>query len=299
MQKFIPNLWFAGNAEAAGEFYAGAFPRSTTFVESRYPTENLLEFQKPLAGQPLTVTVVIDGFKLTLVNGGQEFSPNPSISFTVRFDPAKYDGGEQEAKATLDEVWEQLADGGNVMMPLESYEFSQHYGWVQDAYGVSWQFMLVEPDSSADFIVPCLMFGGAAQNWATEAVDTYVQIFEKSALLRRVTYPNLGEVTTADSVMFSEFALDEQVFSAMDSAVAQPLTFSPGVSLEVQCADQEEIDRIWDALSAVPEAEQCGWLTDKFGVSWQIVPRNMGELMAKPGAFQKMLQMKKLIIADF
>ena len=85
----------------------------------------------------------------------------------------------------------------------------------------------------------------------------------------------------------------------MDSGVEQPFTFSPGVSLSVQCADQAEIDRLWDALSAVPEAEQCGWLVDRAGVSWQIVPANMAELMAKPDAFAHMMPMKKLIIADF
>lgn len=99
--------------------------------------------------------------------------------------------------------------------------------------------------------------------------------------------------------MFSDFTLNGQCFAAMDSAVAQPFSFSPGISIEVQCEDQAEIDRLWEALSAVPEAEQCGWLQDKFGVSWQVVPKNMGDLMARPGAFEKMLNMKKLVIEDF
>jgi predicted 3-demethylubiquinone-9 3-methyltransferase (glyoxalase superfamily) len=67
----------------------------------------------------------------------------------------------------------------------------------------------------------------------------------------------------------------------------------------VQCEDQAEIDRLWNALSAVSEAEQCGWLKDRYGVSWQIVPTDMAELMARPGAFEHMLELKKLVIADF
>jgi predicted 3-demethylubiquinone-9 3-methyltransferase (glyoxalase superfamily) len=85
----------------------------------------------------------------------------------------------------------------------------------------------------------------------------------------------------------------------MDSGVEQQFEFGCGVSLEVQCTDQAEIDRLWEALSAVPEAEQCGWLADRFGVSWQIVPADMAELMQRPDAYEHMMGMKKLVIADF
>ena len=86
---------------------------------------------------------------------------------------------------------------------------------------------------------------------------------------------------------------------ATDFGADPAFLFSEGLSLEVQCEDQTEIDRLWDALSAVPDAEQCGWLKDRYGVSWQIVPENMAELMARPNAFERMLEMKKLVIADF
>ncbi|WP_341872830.1 VOC family protein [Leucobacter insecticola] len=98
--------------------------------------------------------------------------------------------------------------------------------------------------------------------------------------------------------MFSDFRIGEQWFTAMDTVVEQDFSFTCGMSLEVACADQAEIDRLWGALSAVPEAEQCGWLADKFGVSWQIVPANMGELMERPNAFQHLLEMKKIVIAE-
>lgn len=99
--------------------------------------------------------------------------------------------------------------------------------------------------------------------------------------------------------MYGEFRVGEQWFAVMDSGVEQPFDFGCGVSLEGQCADQAEIDSLWEALSAVPEAEQCGWLADRFGVSWQIVPANMGELMQRPDAYEHMMEMKKIVIADF
>lgn len=99
--------------------------------------------------------------------------------------------------------------------------------------------------------------------------------------------------------MFGEFRIGEQWFAVMDSGAEMVAQFSCGVSLEVSCADQAEIDRLWSALSYVPEAEQCGWLVDPFGLSWQIVPENMEELMARPGAYEHMMSMKKLVIAEF
>lgn len=76
-------------------------------------------------------------------------------------------------------------------------------------------------------------------------------------------------------------------------------TLSEAVSFQVDCKDQEEIDYYWDKLSKVPESEQCGWCKDQFGLSWQIVPANMAELMQRPDAFAKMMEMKKLVIEDF
>lgn len=85
----------------------------------------------------------------------------------------------------------------------------------------------------------------------------------------------------------------------MDSGVEQDFSFTAGVSLEVRCEDQDEIDRLWSALSAVLEAEQCGWLADKYGVSWQIVPKSMGDLMERPGAHATLLNQKKIVIAEY
>lgn len=291
MQKLTVNLWMQGTAEEAGEFYASALPEAKSEIESRYPTEGLLDFQQPFAGKALTVSAWVRGTKITLINAGGEFSPNASISMILSFNSDERDA--------LDATWAALSEGGNVLMPLDAYPFSTRYGWVSDKYGVSWQLMeSTEPVQDAARVMPSLMFGGAAQNRAAEAI-AYYSVVLGAKLDSAFPYGQATEVATAESLMFAQFSLGDDLVAAMDSGVAQDFSFTPGVSLEWPCEGQEEIDRVWDALSAVPEAEACGWLTDKFGVSWQIVPSNMGELMERPGAFEHMLGMKKLVIDEF
>lgn len=311
MQKIIPNIWCNENAEEVGTFYAAAFNGiapggSSSSVEARYPgaEDGLADFQLGLAGSPLTVAVEIAGARLTLINADDTFAPNPSISFMLNFDPLFFDGSEETARARIDQLWATLADGGTTLMPLGEHPFSAHYGWVQDRFGVSWQLMLTDPRGEPrPFLIPSLLFGGTAQNRAAEAVDHYVSVFQATgtdaALGNRVFYPDAKGPVTPESVMFSDFRVGDEWLVAMDSGVEQPFSFGGGVSFEVACRDQVEIDQLWDALSTVPEAEQCGWLADFAGVSWQIVPENMSELMERPNAYAKMMDMKKLVIADF
>lgn len=305
-QKITPNIWCNRNAAEAGEFYASVFPGATSRVESRYPEEGLLDFQREFAGEPLTVEVTIPDpggeapMRLVLINAGDEFSPNPSISFTLNFDPLMFGGDDEAALARLELVWRGLGDGGGVLMPLGEYPFSRRYGWVQDRFGVSWQLMLTNPEGDPrPHVIPSLLFTGRAQNRAGEAGEFYVSVFDDAELGNRYPYGEQTGPATPDALMFSEFRIGEQWFAAMDSGVEMDADFGCGVSLEVQCADQAEIDRLWEALSAVPEAEQCGWLADRFGVSWQIVPENMAELMERPGAYEKMMRMHKLVIDEF
>lgn len=302
-QRIVPNIWCNGNAEEVGNFYAGVFENASAEIEARYPETGLLDFQEPLAGQPLTIALTISGYRFTLVNAGDEFAPNAALSFMINFDPLLFDGDEDLARASLRRLWQGLADGGSVLMPLGEYPFSALYGWVEDRHGVHWQLILTDPAGDPrPFILPVLLFGGPVQNHAGEAVGHYLDVFTDlpggAEIGMYALYPEQHGPAEPGAVQFSDFCLGDQWFVAMDSAAAQDTTFSPGVSLEVQCDDQAQIDRVWDALSAVPEAEQCGWLTDRFGVSWQVVPANMAELMERPGAFERMLSMKKLIIAD-
>jgi len=99
------------------------------------------------------------------------------------------------------------------------------------------------------------------------------------------------------TVLTVDFELNGQRFTAINGGPV--FTFSEAISFVIACEDQEEIDYYWDKLSKVPESEQCGWCKDQFGLSWQVVPKNMEELMKKPGAFANMMQMKKMVIEDF
>lgn len=298
-QKITPNLWFDGNAKEAANFYVTAFPDSEITATSYYPKsseEGLADFQLDLAGKELTVDFQIGDLRLTAINAGPDFKFNPSISFIVNFDPMR----DEQAREHLDELWATLIDGGEALMPLDEYPYSKRYGWVKDRYGLTWQLILADPEGDPrPFIIPSLLFAGKNTNRAEEAMNYYLSVFPDSKQGMVARYPEDMGPAKAGSLMYADFTLSEQWFAAMDSGVEQPFIFNEAISLSVACKDQEEIDYFWDKLSAVPESEQCGWCKDKFGVSWQVVPENMDELMNKPGAFATMMQMKKIVIADF
>lgn len=300
MQRITPNIWFQGNAQEAVQFYTAAFGHGSEVLDTVfYPETGLPDFQRDLAGQMLVADFSLRGYRLTAINADEQFVPTPATSFMLNFDPLQYPDVDA-ARTDLQELWQHLAARGQVLMPLQEYEFSGLYGWVLDRYGVSWQLILTDPDGDPrPFMIPALMFGGAHQNQASAAVEYWTGLFPNSSIGIQVRYPEpTGPATTA-SLMFSDFALDGQWFVAMDSAVEQDATFNEAVSLLVVCEDQAEIDYYWEALSAVPDAEQCGWCKDRFGVSWQIVPDEMDQLMTRPGAYANMLSMKKLVIAEF
>lgn len=139
---------------------------------------------------------------------------------------------------------------------------------------------------------------------AKEAVDFYISVFPDSKIVSTAYYPKSAEEGLADfqigmagKELTIEFELSGQHFTAINAG--PEFKFNEAVSFAITCDDQEEIDYFWEKLSAVPEAEQCGWLKDKYGLSWQVVPKNMDELMQRPDAFAHLMSMKKLVIADF
>ena len=296
MQKIVPSLWFDHVAAEAANFYAEVLPGATVTDTQYYPTEGLLDFQQEFAGKELTVEFEVQGYRFVAINAGPEFRVNPSVSFMLNFDPSR----DERAREHLHEVWAALSEGGAELMPLGEYEFSPHYGWIQDRFGVSWQLILTDAAGEPrPFVIPNLLFGGSAQNRAGAAMEHYTSVFEGARTGDVWRYPDAVGPAPAGSIMFGELNLFGQWFALMDSAVEQDFTFNPGVSLMLQCEDQEELERYWHELSAVPEAEQCGWLVDRFGLSWQVVPANMSELMQAPGSFEKLMAMKEIEISAF
>lgn len=146
-------------------------------------------------------------------------------------------------------------------------------------------------------IVPNLWFNRNAK----EAVDYYLSVFKDSKLIGTTYYPSEGledfQKDFAGAVLIIEFEVLGQRFVAINAG--DDFKFSEAVSFVVMCKDQAEIDYYWDKLSAVPESEQCGWCKDKYGLSWQINPENMEELMKKPNSFPIMSKQKKIVIAEY
>ena len=278
-QVITPAIWCDGTADEAAQFYADVF-RDASIAE-----------QAP----GIAATVSIHGFKLSLINGGNQYAPNPSISCILNFDPLLF-GGEEQAQTYLDELYERLSTGG-VLMELGEYPFSPRYAWVRDRFGMTWQLMLTDPDGDPrPFIIPSFMFGGTNHANAEEATDAWIALFDNAR--RGVLYRyEEGGPLDAGTVMFTDFTLRGTWMAATDSGTFHDFTFTPGVSMIVSCRDQEEIDRYWAGLSAVPEAERCGWCVDCWGVSWQVVPHNIAELMADAATRDKILQMGKIDLA--
>ncbi len=293
MQTISPHLWFDKEAREAARFYTSVFPDSEI--------TNVSTLQDTPSGDTDVVSFVLWGQPFMAISAGPLFKFNPSASFIVNFDPSR----EKNARENLDAVWEKLSQGGEILMPLQQYPFSEHYGWVQDRYGLSWQLILSNPSGEErPPIVPSLMFVGDVSGKAEEAINFYLSVFKESKMGAMFRYGAGQEPDKAGAVMFADFMLLGQWFAAADSAREHGFTFNEAISFMVYCDTQEEIDTYWGKLSAVPEAEQCGWLKDKYGVSWQIVPTGMDEMMRNGDQEQAarvteaFLKMKKFDIAQ-
>lgn len=270
-QKIVPHLWFDQEAKEAAAFYAAAFPDSAITLSTT--------LHNTPGGDCDVVSFELAGHAFQAINAGPHFKINPSISFMVNFDPSHFG----LARKHLDELWATLSEGGTVLMPLDQYPFSERYGWVQDKYGVSWQLILSDPaGDDRPFIVPALLFVGDVCGQAEAAIEHYQSIFPNSRTGLVARYGEGQAPDLPESLMYADFTLEGQWFAVMDSAQMHEFAFNEGISLQVHCETQEEIDHYWEKLSAVPEAEQCGWLKDRFGVSWQIVPSRL-EAMLRDG----------------
>ncbi len=292
MQKITPHLWFDKEAKEAAEFYTSLLPASQV--------THITRLQDTPSGDCDVVSFTLAGQPFMAISAGPVFKFNPSVSFIVNFDPSK----DKDARNNLDVMWNKLSEGGTVLMRLDNYPFSERYGWIQDKYGLSWQLILTNPaGEERPLIIPSLMFTGKIAGRAEEAINFYCSVFKDGKRGMTARYPQGMEPDKEGTIMFADFSLLNTWFAGMDSAREHNFTFNEAISLLIPCETQDEIDYYWEKLSADPKAEACGWLKDKYGLSWQIVPTAMGEMMqiGTPEQIDRLTQaflpMKKLDIA--
>lgn len=283
MKKITPHLWFDKEAKEATALYASLFENSKV--------KNVTTLHNTPSGDADIVSFNLAGQDFMAISAGPYFKLNPSISLFVGFE------NEEE----IQKVWNTLSEGGKILMPYDTYPWAEKYGWLQDKYGVSWQLSWSKQNPVDQKITPFLMFTQTVAGKAKEAMEYYTSIFPDSKIDMVVPYEK-DDSDKEGFVKHARFSLSGQNFMAIDSSLGHEFTFNEAVSLIVTCEDQNEIDYYWEKLSAVPESEQCGWVKDKFGVSWQITPKIMNEMMGCGDekkiarVTQAFLQMKKFDI---
>ena len=285
MQTITPHLWFDKEAKEAAEFYTSILKNSKI--------KNTATLHNTPSGTVDLLTIQLLGQEFRLINAGPLFKFTPAVSFLV----ACY------TKEEVDALWKGLSKGGSALMELGEYPFSERYGWTQDRYGLSWQVMLMADPKIEQRITPTLMFVGKQCGRAEEAINFYSSVFHNAKVHHILRYGKDDKPDKEGTVKHAGISLEGQSFAVMDSARAHNFTFNEAISFMVGCDTQEEIDYFWSKLSAEPNAEQCGWLKDKFGLSWQIVPRVMDEMLSDKDqsklarVTEAFLKMKKFDIA--
>lgn len=260
--KIYPCLWFDGKAKEASEFYLSVFGNGRIISENQ-----------------MVIIFEIDGQKFMGLNGGPQFKINPSLSFYTVFDTPE----------EVDAAWKKLIEGGSALMPINKYPWSECYGWLQDRYGVSWQLTLGNSAEMGQKFTPSLMFTGNNNGRAGHAINHYTSIFKDSSVRFIARYED-GDNDLTGNIKHAQFILNGQVFAVMESSMNHHFTFNEGLSLVIECDTQEEIDHYWEHLTDGGEEIQCGWLKDRFGVSWQVIPSVLEKLMQDPEKMQKAVE---------
>jgi len=275
MSKHLyPCLWFNGNIKEATAFYCSLFSNASVQVNNEIVTK----FE-------------IEGTGIKLLNGGALFAKNPSISFFVKC----------ETKVEIEKLYNALMEDGKVMIPLGNYPWCAYYTWVADKYGMTWQLFLGDLAPGEQKIIPSMLFTKEVFGRGVEAMQFYSSVFKEGKITNQSLYEQ-GEAQPVGSLKFGSFTLNQSQFAAMDGPGEHAFTFNEGISFVVECQDQTEVDYYWEQLSEGGHEGQCGWLKDKFGMSWQIIPIALNALMANPVTAEKarnaFMKMRKFIIKD-
>lgn len=284
MPTITPHLWFDKEAREAAEFYTSILERSAI--------KNVTTLHNTPSGSVDLVALELAGQDFRFISAGPLFKFNPAVSFVIAC----------KTKAEVDKLWERLSAGGSALMELGAYPFSERYGWTQDKYGVSWQVMFTDREIKQK-ITPTLMFVGQQCGRAEEAIKLYTSVFHNAKVDHILRYEKGPGPDKEGNIKHAGFTLEGQEFAIMDSARAHGFGFNEAISFIAHCDTQAEIDYYWEKLSSDPKAEQCGWLKDKFGLSWQVVPRVMDEMLQDKDSrrlarvTEAFLKMKKFDIA--
>ncbi|MEP0861995.1 MAG: VOC family protein [Ignavibacterium sp.] len=281
LPNIIPCLWFNNEAEEAVSFYSSLFDNSKVTRILRYGKAGF-EFHHKPEGSVMTVEFELNRQKFLALNGGPDFKFNESVSLFVYC----------ESEERINYLYEKLTEGGSVNMPLDKYDWSPKYAWVKDKFGVSWQ-LDVEEINSPQKIVPSLLFVNEKYAMVKEAINHYTSVFPDSKIL--MEYP------AEDYLLFAQIKLNGYLLNCMSGGkMKHNFDFNEAISLIVNCGTQEEIDYYWNKLTEGGKEIQCGWLQDKFGVSWQVVPAILNELLSDKSKSDKVMnavfEMKKFNI---
>ena len=285
MQTITPHLWFDKEAKKAAELY--------TYIFKDSQIKNTATLHNTPSGTADLLSIELLGQEFKLINAGPYFKFTPAVSFLVACD----------TKDEVDSLWNGLSKDGTALMKLGEYPFSERYAWTQDRYGLSWQVMFMGDRAINQRITPTLMFVGEQCGKAEDAINFYTSVFRNAKVAHVLRYGKDEKPDKEGTIRHAGIVLEGQSFAVMDSARAHGFTFNEAISFIVRCNTQEEIDYFWSKLAVDPAAGQCGWLKDQFGLSWQIVPAVMEQMLQDEDqkklerVTQTFLKMKKFDIA--
>lgn len=294
-KKLISNgLWFDRQAEEAARFYTSVFPNSKMGDIINYGKEGFEIHQGP-EGTVMVAEFELCGEKFVAINGGPIFTFNPSVSYFAVF----------ETPEEADSIWNELLNGGSVLMPYQKYDWSEKYGWLKDRYGLSWQISYGKLSDVGQQLTPSLLFVGDQCGRAEEAIKFYTSIFDDSKV-EGILKHSAGSGEPEGNIAHAQFSLAGQKFMIMESAdKGHDFQFNEANSIIINCNSQQEIDYYWNKLTSEGGKEsECGWLKDKFGVSWQVDSVDLTRMLKDPDTrktdrvTKAFLKMKKLDVAQ-
>lgn len=277
-QQFGCCLWFDGHLDEAANFYTTIFEDSKKVNETHFITNEHGEI-----GDLLTITLELAGCEFLLLNGGDTFKPTPAISYVVNC----------ENENQLNQVWEQLNQEGETLMPLTDYPELGKFGWTNDRFGFSWQVRLGD---SLQTIIPCIMFANNNYGLAQAAIDEWIAAFGGKQ--------NFVIKGKDDRLRAAGFQLRGHDLIIMDSPEKHDFKFTMGNSFYFYLKDQTDIDQVWEAITKDGKEWPCGWMEDRYGVYWQTANQQLLDWTNDPDiekaqrATQEMYKMKKINLAQ-